>query len=272
MAQSLTPSVLPVLRNLPSGFPREPLLPGFKRRPFSPWPLLFLTAFVALAAFVLWQTTNDTAANPQRETASGRVVQVERIGGETRAAAQQTFVRYRFMAGGALVFGNEIVSPQDGIPVVGDLIAVSYSPAAPQDNFRAIEGAGPRGAELDERIFFIVGPLFFLVWAALMFFLFSPATPRDWLAWRRARGLYRKGELASGRVQFVRPTSAFRSPSGRESYEIVATYKVEGVRFVATTRCDNAWLITQLAPETEVVVAHDPLKPERSEILEPYAF
>ena len=274
MAQSLTSSVLPVLRNLPSGFPREPLLPGLKRRPFNPWPLLFLAALIVFVAVALWQLSQQEfgATEQTRATASGRVTQVERIDGNVSGTTQQVFVKYRFMAGNELVYGNEIVQSQDVAPAIGDRISVSYAPNAPQDNYRALPERSRASEQLMTRIALIVVPPAVFVWLAFMFFLFSPTTPRDWLAWRRARGLYRKGELASGRVQFVRPTGALRSPNGRDSFEIVATYKVEGVRFVATTRCDNVWLALQLAPETEVVVAHDPLKPERSVILEPYAF
>ena len=272
MAQSLTPSVLPVLRNLSSDFPREPLLPGLKRRPFTPWPLLFLAALIVFVALALWQVNEDYTVENDRSTANGRVVQVERVGSSEFGTTQQTFVKYRFMVGDELVYGNEVTGSQDGMPEIGDRISVSYAPNAPQDNYRALPERSRASEQLTTRIALIVVPPAVFVWLAFMFFLFSPTTPRDWLAWRRARALYRKGELASGRVQFVRPTGALRSPNGRESYEIVATYKVEGVRHVTTTRCDNAWLVSQLAPETEVVVAHDPLKPERSVVLEPYAF
>ena len=260
------------MRNLPSDFPRDPLLPGLKRRPFSPWPLLFLAALVVFVAIALWQVNEDYTVEDDRSTANGRVVQVERVGSSEFGTMQQTFVKYRFMAGNELIFGNEVAGAQNGTPEIGDRIEVSYAPNAPQDNYRAVPEVSRSSQKLTTRILLIVVPPAVLLWLTFMFFVFSPTTPRDWLAWRRARGLYRKGELALGRVQFVRPTSTFRSPNQRDSYEIVATYKVEGVRFVATTRSDNAWLANQLAPETEVVIAHDPLKPERAVILEPYAF
>ncbi len=266
-------SVLPVLRNLPTDHPRAPLLPGLKRRPVTPLPLLLLLLFFVGAAVFIWIESSKSAAASPRETANGRITQVERIGGNVPANAQETFIKYRFMAGNDLVYGSEIARSQEVIPDVGDKIAISYAPASPQDNYRvdvAAQGEAPDAISRYALVAFIT--IFLLIWLSFMIFMFSPILPRDWLAWRRARGLYRNGEVTAGRVQFVSPSAALRSPNNAASYEIVATYKVEGVRLLATTHCNNQWLVNQLAPEIEVVVAYDPLKPERAVILEPFAF
>lgn len=265
-------SVLPVTRNLPSAHPREPLLPGFKRSPLSVWPLLFLLGLVVFIALSAWQIVGDDAATPPRSVTNGRITQIETIGGGLPNATQQQFVKYSFMAGDKLLTGNEIVQYRAVAPELGDEIRVSYDPASPRDNYRALPDSQLRGEQQMARIALIIAPVFVFLWLIFMFFMLSPATPRDWLAWRRARGLYRKGEITTGRVQFVRNAPGLGSNIQRPNSEIVATYKVDGVRLVATTRCNNAWLINQLAPEIEVVVAYDPLKPERAVILEPYAF
>ncbi len=272
MPNSLLPSVLPVLRNLPSDFPREPLLPGLKRRPFSIFPLVFLALLsVALifGAIQLASLPNETAPNT---TATGRVTQVERIGGDISGAAQTTFVKYRFVAGDHLIYGNGLLSSGATIPRVGDEIHVAHAPTRMRDNFLAPTPAHAQSERVVKRIAFIVVPFFILVWFAFMLSIFLPFSPRDVLDWFRARHLYRKGEIVPGRVQFVRNRSTPRSPNAAAIYEIIATYSVEGVLHTVTTRCDNAWLINQLPPEIEVTVAHDPLKPERAVILEPFAF
>ncbi len=267
------PSVLPVLRNLPTEHPRKPLLPGFKRSPMSWWPLLILLAVIVFVALVAWQITDENSRTaPKRSIASGRVTQVERIGGNVPNATERNFIKYRFMAGDKLLYGNEIIEYRAAAPNVDDEIRVSYDPSAPQDNYRAQSPAQARSERQLTRIMLIVGPVLAMVWLFFMSFLFSPVTPRDWLNWRRARGLYRNGEITVGRVQFVRPSSVVRASNQTANYEIVATYKVEGVRLLVTTRCNNAWLAHQLAPEVEVVVAYDPIKPERAVILEPFAF
>lgn len=248
------------------------MLPGLKRRPSSLWPLIFLLAVVIFVTMVVWQLVNENEnATPKRSIATGRVIQVERIG--VPNGTGQNFVKYQFMAGNKITTGNEIVEYRAATPALGDEIPVSYDAATPQDNYRAPSETQTRNEKMGENIAFVVGPIFILVWLFFMFSMFAPASPRDWLNWRRARKLYRNGEITAGRVQFVRPESALRSSNtSLGAYEIVATYKVEGVRLLATTRCNNAWLVNQLAPETEVVVAYDPLKPERAVILEPFAF
>ena len=273
MPNPLHASVLPVLRNLPSDFPRQPLLPGLKRRPVTPLPLLLVLAFIVVGVVLVAIESSRTKAAPPRAEADGRVTQVERIGSNVPANAQQNFIKYRFMVGDDLVYGSEIVEPSTTVPNVGDKIRISYAPATPNDNYRETEvGQKITMGTLNSYIAAIAITIFLILWMSFMVFLFSPVTPRDWLAWRRARGLYRNGELAAGRIQFVRNSSTFRPPNGNFVYEIVATYKVEGVRHLVTTRCDNAWLVNQLPPETQIVVAHDPLKPERAVILEPFAF
>ena len=265
-------SVLPVLRNLPTTHPRTPLLPGFKRSPFAVWPLLFLAALVVFVALSAWRIADNEAGTAPRSVAVGRVTQVERIGGNVAGAPGQNFVKYQFMAGDKLTTGNELTGIGADAPELGDEIRISYDAAAPRDNTIAPPASQLRSERLLTRIAFIVVPIFALLWLFFMFSLFTAATPRDWLNWRRARGLYRNGEITTGRVQFVRQSLALRSPNNTTNFEIVATYKVEGVRLLATTRCNNAWLVGQLAPEVEVVIAYDPLKPERAVILEPFAF
>lgn len=271
MPKALLSSVLPVLRNLPTDHPRQPMLPGLKRRPASLWPLMFLLALVILVAVSFWQiSTIDEIAAPERSIATGHIIQIERIG--VPNGAGQNFVKYSFAAGDKITTGNEIIEYRAATPDLGDEIRVSYDPSLPQDNYRAQSDAQIRSEQQLKNTGFIVGPIFALFWLVFMLSMFAPATPRDWLNWRRARHLYRNGEIAMGRVQFIRLDSSLRSPSRVGAYEIVATYKVDGVRLLATTRCNNAWLVNQLAPEVEVVVAYDPLRPERSVILEPFAF
>ena len=265
-------SVLPVLRNLPSNHPRAPLLPGFKRSPFTIWPLLFLSLLVVFIALGAWRIAGDEAATPPRLVAVGRVTQIERTGGNVGGAAQQTFIKYRFMAGSKLLFGNELIQTNADAPDLGDEIRISYDPNSPRDNFVAPSKSRISSERQWRSVAFIVVPLFVLLWLFFIFSLLGAAKPRDWLAWRRARGLYRNGEITAGRVQFARPSAGLRAPGKDADYEIIATYKVAGVRLLATTRCSNAWLVNQLAPEIEVVVAYDPIKPERAVILEPYAF
>ena len=272
MPNPLLSSVLPVLRNLPENFPREPLLPGLKRRPFSVFPLLMFALFAGAVIFAAVQIASLPDEKPASSNATGRVTQVERTGGNGPSSASMTFVKYRFMVGERLIYGNTLLSPQEVAPNIGDEIEISYSPAQVSDNAPVTLPTNLANERVFKRIAVVVVPVFVFIWALFMFSLLSPVTPRDWLIWRRARGLYRKGELATGRVQFVRNSSGVRSPNRNADYEIVATYKVEGVRFSVATRCDNQWLINQLAPETQVVVAHDPLKPERAVILEPFAF
>ncbi len=265
-------SVLPVLRNLPTNHPRAPLLPGFKRSPFAVWPLFFLLALGVFVVFSAWQMAgDDDVAAPPRAVAVGRVTQVERIG-NAAGAARQNFVKYQFMAGDKLTTGNEISGVGADAPELGDEIRISYDAATPRDNSVAPPDSQLHSERLMKRIALIVGPIFVLLWLLLMFSLLSPTTPGDWRTWRRARGLYRNGEIVAGRVQFVRQNSSLRAARKTADYEIVATYKVEGVRLLATTRCNNSWLVGQLAPEIEVVIAYDPLKPERAVILEPFAF
>lgn len=271
MPNSLLPSVLPVLRNLPSNFPREPLLPGLKRRPFSIFPLIFL-ALLSIAlifgAIQLALLSDETSPNV---TATGRVTQVERIG-DASETTQMTFVKYRFMAGDQSIYGNDLLQNGETIPRVGDDIRVAYVPTRVRDNFPAPKPANVQNERVVKRVAFIVVPFFIFLWFAFMLSIFLPFCPRDILDWFRARHLYRKGEIVPGRVQFVRNRPALRSPNAAAIYEIVATYSVEGVLHTVTTRCDNAWLINQLPPEIEVTVAHDPLKPELAVILEPFAF
>ena len=227
---------------------------------------------VVFGTLALWKVVQqDAPTGATRSLATGKIVQVERIG--VPGGAGQNFVKYRFMAGDKMTTGNEIVEYRAAIPNVGDEIRVSYDAATPTDNYRAPSAWQVQSSQMAKNIGFIVGPIVVLLWVFLLFSTFASVTPRDWLNWRRARGLYRNGEITTGRVQFVRPESALRGPNtGFGAYEIVATYKVEGVRLLATTRCNNVWLVGQLAPEIEVVVAYDPLKPERSVILEPFAF
>ena len=227
---------------------------------------------VVLVALGAWRIAGDDAATAPRALAVGRVTQVETVGGDATGATQQQFVKYRFMAGDKLLNGNEIVQYRADAPELGEEIRVSYDPAAPRDNYRALPDSQRRSERQISRIALLVAPVFVFLWLTFMFFTFAPVTPRDWLNWRRARGLYRNGEITAGRVQFVRNAPGFGSNVQRANSEIVATYHVEGVRLLATTRCNNAWLIGQLAPEIEVVVAYDPLKPERAVVLEPFAF
>ena len=214
----------------------------------------------------------DEAATPPRSVAIGRVMQVERIGGNVPGATQQNFVKYQFMAGDKLFVGNEIVEYRAVTPVLGDEIRISYDPNSPRDNARVLPDSQLDSERLATRIAIVVGPIFVFFWLTFLFFNISPVTPRDWMNWRRARHLYRNGELTRGRVQFVRGAPGVGSNIHKANSEIVATYKVDGVRLPVITRCNNAWLIHQLAPEIEVVVAYDPLKPERAVILEPFAF
>ena len=275
MSNPLYASVLPVLRNLPANFPRDPLLPGLKRRPVNLWPLFLLIAFVVFASTAFWQSANSASTaepSPARDAATGRVMQVERVNDSARGAAQPTFIKYRFMANNRLFYGNEFAQKSDEIPNVGDQISVSYAPQNPSDNYRDVTLPNGNLENILTNLAWIFVPIVLLFWLIFMFFVLSPLSPRDIMNWRRARGLYRNGELAAGRVQFVRNSAALRSPNARAAYEIVATYSVEGVRHLVATRCDNLWLLQQLAPETEVVVAHDALKPERAVILEPFAF
>ncbi len=271
--EAMHSSVLPVLRNLPTDHPRLPPLPGLKRQPVTPLPLLLMLMFIVGVAVFTWVESSKTPTTPPRVTSDGRVMQVERIGANLPANSQQTFIKYRFMVGNDLIYGSEIVRSEEIIPSVGDRIEISYMPASPQDNYRVAAEVVATPSDIFSRFAlsaFIT--VFLLVWLSFVIFLFSPILPRDWLSWRRARALYRNGEIVTGRVQFVRPCSVVRVSNQTTNYEIVATYKVEGVRLLVTTRCNNGWLTHQLAPEVEVVVAYDPIKPERAVILEPFAF
>lgn len=271
MPNSLLPSVLPVLRNLPPDLPREPLLPGLKRRPFSIFSLIFL-ALLAIAlifgAIQLASLPDDASPNA---TATGRVTQVEHIG-DFAGAAQTAFIKYKFKAGNQLIYGNDVLQSGEAIPRVGDEIRVAYAPTRARDNSLAPTPAHTKSERVVKRVALIVVPFFILLWFTFMLPLLLPFSPHDMRDWLRARNLYRTGEIVPGRVQFVRNRSAPRSPNAATIHEIVATYSVEGVHYTVITRCDNAWLINQLPPEIEVTVAHDPLKPERAIILEPFAF
>ncbi len=263
MSNLLYPSVLPVLRHLPVEHPRKPLLPGLKRRPLSFWPLLFFV-FAACALPFLWLRLFEISQpNAARLQATGRVTQVEPISGS--AGGQTTFVKYRFVAGQNLIYGSALIEGQRSLGI-GDTLPISYDPKRPSDNYQAPINPFPDLSRLEKISFALAATALLVGFFGLVCLQNSRVSPRDYFEWRRTRKLYRNGELAPGRVQFVRSTAH------GAAFEIVATYKVEGVRHVAVARCDNAWLINLLTPETEVVVAHDPLKPERSVILEPFAF
>ena len=190
------------------------MLPGLKRRPGSLWPLFLIVAIVIFVTIVVWQLVNEKeGTTPKRSIATGRVTQVERIGGNVAGAAEQNFVKYQFMAGDKVLTGNEIVEYRAATPALGDEIRVSYDAATPQDNYRAPSETQIRSEQQTKKILLALVPVGAFLWLFFMSFAFLPIAPRDWLNWRRARGLYRNGEITSGRVQFVRLESALRSPN-----------------------------------------------------------
>ena len=230
MSNLLLPSVLPVLRNLPSDFPREPLLPGLKRRPFSLFPLIFLAFLSVALIFGAIQLASLPKNTSPSATATGRVTQVERIGGDTSDAAQTTFVKYRFKVGDQLIYGNCLLSSGATIPRMGDEVSVAYAPTRARDNSLAPTLANVQNEAMIKRVALIVVPFFHCavvcVHAFHFFCLFRRAI--YWIGCARAISIAR-GEIVPGRVQFVRNRLVPRSPNAAASYEIVATYSVEGV-------------------------------------------
>lgn len=254
-------SVLPTLRELPLEAPRAPLLPGLLRRPFALWLAIFpvLAVIFGIGGFIFALNQKPT---PARVAVAARVVQVERV--QAGAGDPSTFVKYAFRTGNGDYPGNALLMFNAPVPRVGDAFRVDYPPGKPAESAPVSERVDPFG----NAIFLAFLPLIFMVWVLMMMGIFAPFAPLQVRTWWQVRKLYRNGDLATGRVQFVRQSNR----PGASGYEIVAEFEAEGRGHVVATRCDNAWLIHQLAPESEVVVAYDAKRPARAAILEPFAF
>jgi hypothetical protein len=113
----------------------------------------------------------------------------------------------------------------------------------------------------------------FLTFPLFVITLFAPIFLPQIRALMRARRLFRKGILTTGRVVFVKKRNIGTWPGwpGSSLSDIYITYQhPRHDRIECVAACTNDWLTSQLSPGSTVHIAVDLDEPTRATLLEAY--
>jgi hypothetical protein len=241
-------------------------LPGLRLRGAIPraaiiLPLFFVGFFLFIPLSIMNADPAMRLAMGPSESTQGRVV-LNTSASACRGEASH-HVTYAFSAkSGGEYRGAATLCDQSPYYSVreGEAIEVRYLKSDPVVNALPSEGAN-QGPPF---VLFLFMPLFILV---IFGSLFWPQI-REVL---RARRLFKKGQLATGKVIFVKRRSNSIWPgmpfnSGSEVY--IEFQTSADAKREAVASCNNDWLITQLVPGARVHIAYSDDKSAKVALLE----
>jgi Protein of unknown function (DUF3592) len=242
-------------RQVPAEPPRRvESLPGLRLRGTIPkwvivFPLFFLVFFLTIPLSIMNSDPAMRLSTGATETVEGRVVSVGSASACRGSASRR--VVYAFSAkSGKEYRGAQLVCEEasDFSLEEGDPIKVRYLRSDPAIHDLPNEARN----EPPPLVFFLFMPIFFL---AVLGALFWPPIGAVF----KARRLFKSGQIATGKVIFVKKRANIGWP-GMQSNVASSVYiqmqsPAGGLREVVAP-CHNDWLLSQLTPGTSVHVAY----------------
>ena len=256
------------LAHLPVEPPRAPtLLPGLKlsaslRRSALLVPALFVLLFATFPLMILRSDpTTRLALGPSR-TAQGQVLSASDAPAAQRAGTRRVVYEFSPESGrqvrGACVLSSE--SPYYEVRP-GDAISIRYLASDPVVSAVAV-------STNNEPPVFV-----FLFFPLIALLIFMPMFWPQLKAVLRARRLFKRGQIAAGKVVFVKRSAMAGWPGwpGGMTADVYVQYQRRGGgRVERRAPVANDWLVNQLAPGSPVHIAYLDSEPERIALLEAY--
>lgn len=259
-------SLFPELRDLPRQAKNRAPLPGLEwsvlRQRLG--PIFFFAGFTALALIGIAVATLVTSSEQQKLWApvTGKVVSLENV--PAYEVSDGTLLRYTYTVQGK-AYRKVVFDPggkQTAGKWVGAPLYLDYLKTDPKTD-------RPHAATDDSPLwFFVLVPPMIL---GVMFLFSAPYWFVPLKTLMLARRIWKKAILAQGTIVFVRAGRINATSNPISGSEVIFRFEdISGRTHTGKVQVDNTWLVNQFAPETEVVVAYDPNKPERNVILEPF--
>jgi hypothetical protein len=226
-------------------------------------PLFFVSFFLIIPLSIMNTDPAMRLATGPTDTVQGQVVSVSSASACRGAASHRVVYTFASKAGrqyrGSALLCEE--SPYYSVKE-GDAVEVRYLRSDP--TLSALPGTG--GNQEPPLFIFLIFPLFFLAFFGAMFW-----PPIGEVL--RARRLFKKGRLATGKVVFIRRRSNFLwpgMPGSSSSLIFIGIRTSSGVEREVVASCYNDWLMNQLAPGATVRVAYTDDKADKVALLDAF--